>query len=64
MTISLCDNADPGNSIVEEMIPKKNKIYNMWRPSAPIRMMDIENGYFLVKFQNKLDCEKALSEGS
>ncbi|MBA0880923.1 hypothetical protein Goshw_001737 [Gossypium schwendimanii] len=26
-------------------------------------MMDIENGYFLVKFQNKLDCEKALSEG-
>ncbi|MBA0785624.1 hypothetical protein Gotri_027036 [Gossypium trilobum] len=26
-------------------------------------MMDIENGYFLVKFKNKLDCEKALSEG-
>ncbi|KAK5792632.1 hypothetical protein PVK06_033747 [Gossypium arboreum] len=26
-------------------------------------MMDIENGYFLVKFQNKLDCEKALFEG-
>ncbi|PPR86810.1 hypothetical protein GOBAR_AA33879 [Gossypium barbadense] len=85
MTISLCDNADPGNSTVEEMISKKggfkrseenevidilegdiqetiNKIYSMWRPSAPIRMMDIENGYFLVKFQNKLDCEKALSE--
>ncbi|PPD81486.1 hypothetical protein GOBAR_DD21604 [Gossypium barbadense] len=26
-------------------------------------MMDIENGYFLVKFQNKLDCERALAEG-
>ncbi|MBA0584032.1 hypothetical protein Gorai_014866, partial [Gossypium raimondii] len=25
-------------------------------------MMDIENGYFLIKFQNKLDCEKALSK--
>ncbi|MBA0605033.1 hypothetical protein Godav_017648 [Gossypium davidsonii] len=35
----------------------------MWRPSTPMHMMDIENGYFLVKFQNKLDCEKVLSEG-
>ncbi|MBA0634753.1 hypothetical protein Godav_024422 [Gossypium davidsonii] len=41
----------------------QNKIYNMWRPSVPLYIMDIENGYFLVKFQNKLDCEKALSEG-
>ncbi|KAG8491112.1 hypothetical protein CXB51_014284 [Gossypium anomalum] len=40
-----------------------NQIYSMWRPSTPINMMDIENGYFLVKFQNKLDYEKALSEG-
>ncbi|KAK8289993.1 hypothetical protein V6Z12_D07G230300 [Gossypium hirsutum] len=41
----------------------QNKLYNLWKPSAEIHMMDIENGYFLVKFQNKLDCEKALSEG-
>ncbi|MBA0721841.1 hypothetical protein Golax_009345, partial [Gossypium laxum] len=41
----------------------QNKIYNLWRHSAPLHMMDIENGYFLVKFQNKLDCEKAFSEG-
>ncbi|MBA0870976.1 hypothetical protein Goshw_019626 [Gossypium schwendimanii] len=41
----------------------QNKLYNLWRPSVPLHMMDIENGYFLVKFQNKLDCEKALSEG-
>ncbi|MBA0692992.1 hypothetical protein Goari_010510 [Gossypium aridum] len=31
--------------------------------NAPLHMMDIENGYFLVKFQNKLDCEKAFSKG-
>ncbi|KAG8479188.1 hypothetical protein CXB51_029041 [Gossypium anomalum] len=39
-----------------------NKIYSMWRPLGPIHMMDIENDYFLVKFHNKLDCDKALSE--
>ncbi|KAH1039147.1 hypothetical protein J1N35_040890 [Gossypium stocksii] len=32
----------------------QNKIYSMWKPSAFLHMMDIENGYFLVKFQNKL----------
>ncbi|KAA3469801.1 GroES-like zinc-binding alcohol dehydrogenase family protein [Gossypium australe] len=41
----------------------QNKLYNLWRPSATLHMMDIENGYFLIKFQNKLDCEKALFEG-
>ncbi|KAG8478885.1 hypothetical protein CXB51_028724 [Gossypium anomalum] len=41
----------------------QNKLYNLWRPSATLHMLDIENGYFLIKFQNKLDCEKALSEG-
>ncbi|KAG8500476.1 hypothetical protein CXB51_002741 [Gossypium anomalum] len=48
---------------IQKTIRNSNKFYNMWRPSAPLNMMDIENGYFLVKFQNKLDCEKALSEG-
>ncbi|MBA0867958.1 hypothetical protein Goshw_006608 [Gossypium schwendimanii] len=28
----------------------QNKLYNLWRPSAALHMMDIENGYFLVKF--------------
>ncbi|PPR91943.1 hypothetical protein GOBAR_AA28741 [Gossypium barbadense] len=41
----------------------QNEIYSMWRPLGPIHMMDIENGYFLVKIHNKLDCDKALSEG-
>ncbi|MBA0818615.1 hypothetical protein Gohar_022182 [Gossypium harknessii] len=40
-----------------------NPHLGLWKPSTPLHMMDIENGYFLVKFQNKLDCEKALSEG-
>ncbi|PPE02905.1 hypothetical protein GOBAR_DD00065 [Gossypium barbadense] len=30
---------------------------------APLHMMNIENGYFLVNFQNKQDCKKALSQG-
>ncbi|KAH1107992.1 hypothetical protein J1N35_011760 [Gossypium stocksii] len=41
----------------------QNKIYNLWRPSKPMHLMDIENGYFLVKFQNKVDYERVLSEG-
>lgn len=41
----------------------QNKLYNLWRPSVTLHMMDIENEYFLVKFQNKLDYEMALSEG-
>ncbi|KAH1048006.1 hypothetical protein J1N35_038790 [Gossypium stocksii] len=49
-----------GDSTVDR---KENKIYSMWRLSRPIHMMDIENKYFLVKFHNKLDCDKALSEG-
>ncbi|MBA0585698.1 hypothetical protein Gorai_016465, partial [Gossypium raimondii] len=40
----------------------QNKIYSLWKPSVPVHMMDIENGYFLVQFQNKLDCKRPLSE--
>ncbi|MBA0736955.1 hypothetical protein Gogos_010441, partial [Gossypium gossypioides] len=28
----------------------QNKINSWWKPSAQLHMMDIENGYFLVKF--------------
>lgn len=40
-----------------------NKIYIMWKPTGSLHLMDIENEYFLVKFQNRIDCDRALSEG-
>lgn len=39
-----------------------SKIYSIWKPSSQFKLIDIENGYFLAKFQNKLDCEKILFE--
>lgn len=41
----------------------QNRISNLWRPSMPVHLMDIENGYYLVKFQDKNDYEKVLSQG-
>lgn len=38
-----------------------NKVYSLWKPSKPIHLMDIGNGYFLVKFQNTKDFEIVLS---
>ncbi|MBA0716990.1 hypothetical protein Golax_004840, partial [Gossypium laxum] len=40
----------------------QNKVYGLWRPSQPIQLMDIENGYFLAKFQNSDDYEMVLSQ--
>ncbi|MBA0880293.1 hypothetical protein Goshw_018432 [Gossypium schwendimanii] len=42
----------------------RKKIYNLWKPLSPFHLMDIENGYFLPKFNNKLGYKKALSKGS
>ncbi|MBA0574799.1 hypothetical protein Golob_028113, partial [Gossypium lobatum] len=50
-----------GQSI--EYTTLQNKINSLWRPSSPFQLMDIENRYFLVKFQNKDDFEKVLSQG-
>ncbi|PPD86400.1 hypothetical protein GOBAR_DD16661 [Gossypium barbadense] len=41
----------------------QNRISNLWRPSKPFHLMDIENGYYLVKFQNKKDYGNVLSQG-
>ncbi|PPD95072.1 hypothetical protein GOBAR_DD07912 [Gossypium barbadense] len=41
----------------------QNKVYSLWKPSSSFHLMDIENGYFLAKFQNKLDYEKILYGG-
>ncbi|PPD86803.1 hypothetical protein GOBAR_DD16253 [Gossypium barbadense] len=42
----------------------QNKVYELWRPSQPFQLMDIENGYFLAKFQNSDDYEMVLSQVS
>ncbi|PPR91458.1 hypothetical protein GOBAR_AA29230 [Gossypium barbadense] len=40
-----------------------NRISSFWKPSQPFRLMDIENGYFLVRFQNRVDYDLALTQG-
>ncbi|KAK5839337.1 hypothetical protein PVK06_008115 [Gossypium arboreum] len=40
-----------------------NQIYNLLRPSQPFRLMDVENGYYLVQFQNRDDYDMALTQG-
>ncbi|PPD78872.1 hypothetical protein GOBAR_DD24210 [Gossypium barbadense] len=42
----------------------QNRLYGIWRSSKPFQLMDIENGYFLAKFQSPDDYEKILSQGS
>ncbi|KAK5786057.1 hypothetical protein PVK06_040684 [Gossypium arboreum] len=29
-----------------------NRIHSLWNPSKPFHLMDIENGYYLAKFQS------------
>ncbi|KAG8482418.1 hypothetical protein CXB51_024080 [Gossypium anomalum] len=41
----------------------QNKIHSLWKPSQPFRLMDIENGYYLAKFQNVGNFERVLSLG-
>lgn len=41
----------------------QNKIYNSWKPSMLIKMMDIGNGYFFVRFQSKENYERVFSQG-
>ncbi|MBA0641710.1 hypothetical protein Goklo_026231 [Gossypium klotzschianum] len=40
----------------------QNKIYNLWRSAMPFKLMDVEHGYFLVKFQSNEDFEKGTRE--
>ncbi|KAA3461150.1 GroES-like zinc-binding alcohol dehydrogenase family protein [Gossypium australe] len=41
-----------------------NIIYYIWKPSTPICIMDLENDYFMIKFQSEVDYFKALTKGS
>ncbi|PPR95640.1 hypothetical protein GOBAR_AA25035 [Gossypium barbadense] len=40
-----------------------NRISSLWNPSKPFHFMDIENGYFLAKFQSINDYTKVLTQG-
>ncbi|MBA0668353.1 hypothetical protein Goklo_001274 [Gossypium klotzschianum] len=40
-----------------------NRILNLWKPSQPFRLMDVANGYYLVRFQSMGDYEMALTPG-
>ncbi|KAE8692675.1 hypothetical protein F3Y22_tig00110831pilonHSYRG00417 [Hibiscus syriacus] len=41
----------------------RNKLYDLWKPSQPFRLMDIENDYFLVSLRTRSDFLTALSDG-
>ncbi|KAG8480634.1 hypothetical protein CXB51_025228 [Gossypium anomalum] len=40
-----------------------NRISSLWKPSQPFRLMDIENGYYPVRFQSRIDYDLALTQG-
>ncbi|KAG8472190.1 hypothetical protein CXB51_036149 [Gossypium anomalum] len=40
-----------------------NILYRIWKPSKPFQLIDVENGYFLAKFQSTVDYDKLLSQG-
>ncbi|MBA0807918.1 hypothetical protein Gohar_023693 [Gossypium harknessii] len=39
-----------------------NRIMFLWKPANSIRLMDIDNGYFFVKFQDVVDYNRALMQ--
>lgn len=40
-----------------------NKVCTLWKPTKGLQLVDVENGYFLAKLQNKEDFERALRGG-
>ncbi|KAL4282061.1 hypothetical protein GQ457_03G023530 [Hibiscus cannabinus] len=40
-----------------------NRIYGIWKPSHPLKLIDIENDFFLVKFSDRGNYLKVLIEG-
>ncbi|KAA3460126.1 reverse transcriptase [Gossypium australe] len=40
-----------------------NRINGLWSPSKPFHLIDIENGYYLAKFQSIDDYSKVLTQG-
>ncbi|KAL4283418.1 hypothetical protein GQ457_16G006850 [Hibiscus cannabinus] len=40
-----------------------NRLLSIWKPSKPIKLIDIENHHFLVKFSSRSDYVAALTDG-
>ncbi|KAK9001735.1 hypothetical protein V6N11_024433 [Hibiscus sabdariffa] len=40
-----------------------NMIYGIWKPTHPLKLIDTENDFFLVKFSDREDYLKVLTEG-
>ncbi|KAL4298012.1 hypothetical protein GQ457_12G025440 [Hibiscus cannabinus] len=40
-----------------------NRIFNIWKPSHSLKLIDIDNDYFLVKFAARSDYLKVLTDG-
>ncbi|MBA0776808.1 hypothetical protein Gotri_011754 [Gossypium trilobum] len=40
-----------------------NKVTTLWSSRQPIQLMDLENGYYLVRFQDERDFNKVLVGG-
>ncbi|KAK8564737.1 hypothetical protein V6N12_058320 [Hibiscus sabdariffa] len=41
----------------------RNKMYELWKSEQPFKLMDIENGYFIVTFRSHLDFLHVLTDG-
>ncbi|MFQ6629543.1 hypothetical protein Gotur_007639 [Gossypium turneri] len=39
-----------------------SKLYAIWKMSRMFQLMDLDNDYYIVKFQARADYEKALAE--
>ncbi|KAK5835657.1 hypothetical protein PVK06_011351 [Gossypium arboreum] len=40
-----------------------NRITSLWKPAQPFRLMDVANGYYLVRFQCRVDYDAVLTQG-
>ncbi|MBA0736910.1 hypothetical protein Gogos_010398 [Gossypium gossypioides] len=39
-----------------------NKIFSLWSPSYPFQLMDVKNGYFLIKFHSREDYDMVFTQ--
>ncbi|KAH1082512.1 hypothetical protein J1N35_022273 [Gossypium stocksii] len=39
-----------------------NRITSLWKPTQSFRLMDVANGYYLVRFQSRVDHDAALTQ--